>query len=52
MYLDRLVLEINKVTYREKVAENVGRVRDVKGSPDGYIYLAVDNKGIFKLTPK
>ena len=52
MYLERLVLENNKVTYREKVAENVGRVRDVKVSPDGYIYLAVDNKGIFKLTPK
>ena len=52
MYLERLVLVNNKVTYREKVAENVGRVRDVKVSPDGFIYLAVDNKGIFKLTPK
>ena len=40
MYLERLVLENNKVTYREKVAENIGRVRDVKVSPDGYIYLA------------
>ena len=44
MYLERLVLENNKVTYREKVAENVGRVRDVKVSPDGYIYLAVDTR--------
>jgi len=52
MYLERLVIENNKVTYREKVAENIGRVRDVKVSPDGFIYLAVDNKGIFKLTPK
>ena len=52
MYLERLVLDNNKVTYREKVAENVGRVRDVRVSPDGYIYLAVDNKGIFKLMPK
>ena len=52
MYLERLVLANNKVTYREKVAENIGRVRDVKVSPDGFIYLAVDNKGIFKLTPK
>ena len=52
MYLERLVLVNNKVTYREKVAENIGRVRDVKVSPDGFIYLAVDNKGIFKLTPK
>ena len=52
MYLERLVIEKNKVTYREKIAENIGRVRDVKVSPDGYIYLAVDNKGIFKLNPK
>ena len=52
MYLERLVLANNKVTYREKVAENIGRVRDVKVSPDGFIYLAIDNKGIFKLTPK
>ena len=52
MYLERLVLDKNnKVIYREKVAENVGRVRDVKLSPDGYIYLAIDNKGIFKVIP-
>ena len=52
MYLERLVLDQNnKVKYREKVAENIGRVRDVKISPDGFIYLAVDNKGIFKIVP-
>ena len=39
------------VKYREKVAEKIGRVRDVKISPDGFIYLAVDNKGIFKIVP-
>ena len=52
MYLERLVLDKNNnVKYREKVAENIGRVRDVKISPDGFIYLAVDNKGIFKIVP-
>ena len=52
MYLERLVLDKNnRVKYREKVAENIGRVRDVKLSPDGYIYLAIDNKGIFKVIP-
>ena len=52
MYLERLVLDQNNnVKYREKVAENIGRVRDVKISPDGFIYLAVDNKGIFKIVP-
>ena len=52
-YLERLVLnKKNEVTHREKVADSIGRVRDVKISPDGYIYIGVENKGIFKLVPK
>ena len=45
-------LNKNKVVYREKVAEDIGRVRDVIESPDGYIYFSVENEGIFKLIPK
>lgn len=52
MYLERLELNDGKVTYREKIAKNVGRVRDVKLSPEGLIYIAVENKGIFRLNPK
>ena len=52
MYLERLELKDGKVTYREKVAKNVGRVRDVKLSPEGLIHIAVENKGIFRLNPK
>ena len=37
-YLERLVLENNKVVYREKLMEGLGRVRDVRQAPDGYIY--------------
>ena len=37
---------------REKVAKNIGRVRDVKLSPEGLIHIAVENKGIFRLNPK
>ena len=52
-YLERLVLDNqNKVVYREKVAKDIGRVRDVIESPDGYIYFSVENQGIFKLVPK
>ena len=52
-YLERLVLDkSNKVVYREKVADSIGRVRDVKESPDGFIYFTVENKGIFKIVPK
>jgi glucose/arabinose dehydrogenase len=52
-YLERIVLnEEQKVTYREKILADVGRVRDVRIGPDGYIYAAVEGKGIYKITPK
>ncbi|MEM7381907.1 MAG: PQQ-dependent sugar dehydrogenase, partial [Bacteroidota bacterium] len=50
-YLERLVLEDNKVTYREKLMEDIGRVRNVRQGPDGLIYVAVEGKGIYKLSP-
>ncbi len=51
-YLERVVLEKNHVVYREKILPDMGRVRDVRVGPDGYIYVAVEGKGIFKITPK
>ena len=52
-YLERLTLDIfGRVNYREKIAKGIGRVRDVKVSSDGYIYIAVENEGIFKIIPK
>ncbi len=51
-YLERLQLDGTKVTYREKLVENIGRVRNVRQGPDGYIYVAVEGKGIYKLVPK
>ncbi len=51
-YLERLKLNGNKVTYREKLMEDIGRVRNVRQGPDGYIYVAVEGKGIYRLTPK
>ena len=50
-YLERLKMEGEKVTYREKLMENIGRVRNVRQGPDGYIYVAVEGKGIYKLVP-
>ncbi|SDL41134.1 PQQ-dependent sugar dehydrogenase [Kriegella aquimaris] len=50
-YLERLILEGNKVVRREKLLADEGRVRDVKEGPDGLIYVAVEGKGIFKLVP-
>ncbi len=51
-YLERLVIKNNKVVYREKLLENIGRMRNVRQGPDGYIYVAVEGKGILKIVPK
>ena len=51
-YLERLVLQNNKVVKREKLFEKIGRVRNVLQGPDGYIYVAVENLGIVKIIPK
>lgn len=51
-YLERLELKNNKVVYREKLLDGIGRVRNVRQAPDGFIYVAVEGKGIFRLDPK
>jgi len=48
-YLEHLVIKRGKVVKREKILDEIGRVRNVKEGPDGYLYLGVDGKGIFKL---
>lgn len=50
-YLERLELKDNKVVSREKLLADIGRVRNVRQGPDGYIYVAVEGKGIYKLVP-
>lgn len=51
-YVEHLTLDGKKVTAREKILENIGRVRDVVQSPDGHIYVSVEGKGIVKILPK
>ncbi|MBT8281591.1 MAG: PQQ-dependent sugar dehydrogenase [Muriicola sp.] len=51
-YLERLQMDGEKVTYREELLEDIGRVRNVRQGPDGYIYVAVEGRGIYKLVPK
>ena len=48
-YLERLELKDNKVIYREKLLTDIGRVRNVKVGPDGFIYVAIENKGIIRI---
>ncbi len=51
-YLTMLTLQGNKVIGEAIVKDKLTRVRNVKQGPDGYIYVAVDGKGIFKLQAK
>lgn len=51
-YLERLVIENDKVVKREKLIEGLGRVRNVRQGPDGYLYVGVEGLGIVKIIPK
>ena len=51
-YLERLVIENNKVVKREKILDKIGRVRNVIEGPDGFLYLGVEGIGIIKIIPK
>jgi len=48
-YLEHLVMDGKNVVNREKLLKDIGRLRDVKQGPDGFIYVAVEGKGIVKL---
>jgi len=50
-YLELLKLEGGKVVKREKLFEDIGRVRCVRQGPEGYIYVAVEDLGIIKVIP-
>ncbi len=51
-YLKRVELDQYKVVHEENLLVNVGRVRNVEMSPDGYIYVAIEKPGkILKLVP-
>lgn len=50
-YLERLVIKGNKVVKREKLFEGLGRFRNIKQAPDGYLYAGVEGVGIVKIIP-
>lgn len=51
-YLERLELKENQAVYREKLLDGMGRVRNVRQAPDGFIYVSIEGKGIYRLEPK
>ncbi len=50
-YIELCRLQGNQVVATEKLFEGIGRVRDIKQGPDGFIYVATENKGIVRLVP-
>ncbi|MGM0635284.1 MAG: PQQ-dependent sugar dehydrogenase [Bacteroidota bacterium] len=51
-YLELCELSNNNVTERTKILKDIGRLRSVKESPDGYIYAGVEGVGVIKILPK
>jgi aldose sugar dehydrogenase len=52
-YVERIRLDGEKVALREPLLKNLGRIRCLTVSPDGYLYVAVEEPGfIFRLSPK
>ena len=43
--LTLLGMEDGKVVHEETLARDIGRLRDVRTGPDGYLYLALDDRG-------
>lgn len=43
--LVRLTIDGRRVTNEERLAQRMGRIRDVREGPDGFIYLAIDDRG-------
>lgn len=51
-YLNHCKIKDGKISGEELLLKNIGRLRDVRMAPDGYLYVAVESPGyIFKLIP-
>ena len=51
-YVEHLELEGKEVVGRHKLLEGIGRIRDIRQGPDGFIYISAEGLGIVKLLPK
>jgi len=52
-YLNRCVMEGDKIIKEEKILEGIGRVRVIKMGTDGYIYIGVEAPGaVYRLVPE
>ena len=51
-YVNRVIMQNNKVVGQEKILMNIGRTRNVEMGRDGYIYVGIENPGtVFRVRP-
>lgn len=50
-YLKLVHLDGDEVTGEQNLIKNIGRLRDVRMGPDGYIYASIEGTGIVKVVP-
>src|SRR5690606_4731388 len=50
-FIQRTVFDGTTVVKEEKLLEDIGRVRNVRQGPDGYIYFATEDGKIQRLVP-
>ena len=50
-YINRCIIKGTKIIGQEMLIKNMGRIRDIQQSPDGYLYISVEKGYIFRLVP-
>jgi glucose/arabinose dehydrogenase len=54
-FISRIIMDGDEITGEEKLLQSIGRVRDIKMGPDGYIYFSVEGYGkmgtIYRIDP-
>ena len=51
-YVVRCEIENDTITNQQILFEGIGRVRNIKQGPDGYMYVATEGDGIIRIVPK
>ncbi len=51
-YLVHATVQGDQITDQERIAKGIGRVRNVEQGPDGYLYVGIEGKGIYRLVLK
>ena len=51
-YIQHVSINGSRVTGRETILEKIGRVRDIRQAPDGYLYVVVESGKIIRLVPE